>query len=526
MEESLGSKIRKNTRSSLITFGWGQLMNVTRMVVLFQYLAPEGYGLWVFAFSITTYFTIYNFGISNAFVKYTAEYNSHRDAEKLSGLISTGMAFALFFAGIVAVVLLMFTEQAVAFFNIDADRREEARFVVIGIGLTSAFNIAFNAYPAILMGIHKMYIVNNCRVAVLTFEVAVTYLFLYLGYGLSTVMLIYMTGVMLSNVITAYYAHRSLPELVIAPWKARWDCLRDMLSLGGKMQLLGIVALMVSTLDIMVFMKYGSEVMVGLYAIAQRVADRAQGIARQGFGTLAPASAELLARQDTEKASHVYETAQRFTALITAYVFAYLALCPDFVMRFIMDEQYDPVSVWVLRWVAVANAIHSLTGPGSSMLRGAGMPMRETIYQSLIFVVFIGVFYPLHQYWGNTSTEAMVSFRDEMLLTWPLALVFGSMVFIFMANRFFGSSLFTPFNSMVWIILASALLAGGVHEAWFALGLPEPTGRWEAFLACMVTGGIYSVLFAIAVWFLPGLRETDREQLRRFIPGGHRFLGG
>lgn len=524
MEESLGAKIRRNTRSALLTFFWGQLLNVTRMLVLFHYLAPEGYGLWVFAFSVTSYFTIYNFGISNAFVKYTAEYSAHRDHERLSGLISTGMAVAVAFAALVAAILLLFTDQAVDFFNISSERRDEARFVVTGIGLTSAFNIAFNAYPALLTGIQRLYVVNYCRVSVLTFEVGLTFYFLYLGHGLRTVMLVYMAGVILSGLTTAYFAHRALPELRIAPWRAEWGYFKEMLNLGSRMQLLGIVALVVSTLDIVVFMKFGSEALVGLYAIAQRVADRAQGVARQGFGALAPASAELLSRQDTAKAAHVYDTAQRFTALISAYIFGYISMNPDFVMRFVMDEQYDPISVWVLRWVAVANAIHALTGPGSSMLRGAGMPMREVIYQVLIFVLFIGSFYPLLVLYGDTSTIAEHSFRTELLLTWPLALSAGSLVFILMANRFFGVARLSPFNRMLPLMAASLGLAWAAHALWFAVGLPQPTGRWDGLVACLVTGGIYSVGFAAAVLFLPGLNQSDRSQLRKFIPGASRFF--
>lgn len=523
-EETLGTKIRRNTRAALITFGWGQFLIVVRMLVLFQYLSSEGYALWVFAFSIATYFTIYNFGIANAFVNYTAELNAQKNYDRLNGLISTGMIVALGFAATVALILLLFTDQAVRFFNIHENHVSEARFVVIGVGLTSALNIAFNAYPAILTGLHRLYVVNYCRVAVLTVEVGVTFALLTMGYGLRTVMVLYMLGVIASNVTTAVFAHRYLPELRIRFKLARWEYFKDMLNLGSRLQLLGIVALFVSTLDIVVFMKFGSEAMVGLYAISQRVAERAQGIARQGFGALAPASAELLAQDETGKAQHVYNTANRFTALISTFVFAYIGVHADFIMHFVMDEQYDPMSVWILRWLALANFVHSMTGPGSSMLRGAGAPMRETIYQIVIMLVFLGSFYVLHETWGNTSDAYQESFRQELLLTWPLALVVGSLIFIVMSNRFFRVSMFAPFEKMLPLLLAGVGLAWGIHYLWFALGLPSPVGRWDALLICFVTGSIYAMLFAVASWFLPGLTETDREQFIRFIPGARRFL--
>jgi hypothetical protein len=193
-------------------------------------------------------------------------------------------------------------------------------------------------------------------------------------------------------------------------------------------------------------------------------------------------------------------------------------------MHFVMDERYDTMSVWLLQWLAIANAVHSITGPGSSMLRGAGAPMRETIYQACIGILYLGSFYLLLQYWGNTSTDVENSFRAELFLTWPFALAAGSLLFTVLANQYFRTSWFSPHDSMLPLILASIALAWGVHTGWLALGLHEPHGRWDAFAVCVITGGIYSIGFAAAAWFLPGLTRSDREQLIRFIPGAGKLV--
>ena len=78
MAETTGEKIRRNTRANMIAWFWGQAINLIRMMVLFHFLTKEGYGLWIFAFAIMSYFSIYNFGIGNAFVKFTAEYHAKK----------------------------------------------------------------------------------------------------------------------------------------------------------------------------------------------------------------------------------------------------------------------------------------------------------------------------------------------------------------------------------------------------------------------------------------------------------------
>jgi hypothetical protein len=93
-----------------------------------------------------------------------------------------------------------------------------------------------------------------------------------------------------------------------------------------------------------------------------------------------------------------------------------------------------------------------------------------------------------------------------------------------MSNQFFRVPLIAPFERMLPLALAGVALSWGIHELWFALGLPSPVGRWEALLVCGITGSVYTALFAVASWVLPGLTETDREQLIRFLPGARRFL--
>ena len=144
--ETVGAKLRRNTRAAMITWVWGQMVTVVRLAVYYRFLGQEGYGLWFFAFAIMSYFVFYNFGISSAFIKYTAEYHAKKDYAHLSNLLSTGMAAAAVLGITIIALLYCFTDTIITFFDFETARSADAVFVVKGIGLATAFTIATGVY--------------------------------------------------------------------------------------------------------------------------------------------------------------------------------------------------------------------------------------------------------------------------------------------------------------------------------------------------------------------------------------------
>lgn len=518
MSGGIAHTLRRNARVSMITWFWTQGLNLIRMMVLIHFLSAEGYGLWIFSFSIMSYFVVYNFGIANAFVKYTAELNAKGEHARLSGLLSTGTAFGWLLGAGILVFFFRFTDAAVAFFNIPEDNAADARFVIFGVAVVSAFSMATSVYKAVLTGIQRLDLANYIFSAGITIEFFAMLAALRMGCGIQTVTVLYALNIIGSTLACAWFTRRLLPAVRINPLRVRRDAVRPLFELGGKMQLLGMLAVMVSSLDIVIFMKFGSQAFVGVYGAAQRLAQRAQGLALQGFGMLAPASADLLARGEHERLARVFGAAQRFTAAGSALIFGYMAAFPEILMLFVMDRQYDPAAAFALRALSFGLFFHTLTGPASSMLRGAGLPFREMFYHALTAALFLGLFLPM------AWVGAPGGLDPRLVAAWPLALGAASAAFVAIGNRFFRVPLLAPYHEMAMLLIATAVLGGGARLAWEFLPVAEPASRWPAFAAMIATGVPYTVLFAAAAWLLPGFTAADREQLIRFIPGGGRYL--
>ena len=522
MAENTGDKIRRNTRANMIAWFWGQAINLTRMMVLFHFLNKDGYGLWIFAFAIMSYFSIYNFGIANAFVKFTAQYHVKKDYTHLSHLLSTGMAMGTLIAGIILTVLLLWSEDMLHFFNIQQANLADTTFVLIGVGITTAFMMMFNVYGAVLTGLQRLDIKNYILVAVLTFEFIATIILLNLGFGIRAVTFTYATGLLFTTLLHFIFVKKIRPELRINPLNARLYCLKEMGILGSKMQILGVVALMVSTFDIVLFMKLYGEAFVGLYGLARRFVQRAQGVAHQGFGALAPASADLLSRDKHKDIARIYAASMRFTALGSVWIFAYMVFHATPVMRFVIDEKFEAFAAYSMSVFSVGCFFHTLTGPGTSMLRGAGMPLREILYQGFTVLLFIIALISFGAF-GMDGVMDRAQLNPKWVATWPIALAIGSLLFLLLSNRFFKISLLAPFNKVSLPLLCAPLCSWLVRYGWDTLQLPIGLTRWPALLEVGATGILYSMLYLPAVWFLPGLTKEDKKQIIRFIPGTQRF---
>jgi O-antigen/teichoic acid export membrane protein len=483
-------------------------MHITRTIMLIKFFTDVEMGLWGFAFAFMAYFVINNFGVANAFIKYTAECNAKKEYDRLTELLSTGMVFSLTLGALLVGVLVLFTDQISAFFNMVES--PDTRFVLWAIGLSTALNIGFSVYNGALAGVHRIDIRNWIRVGVLTVEILTMVILLNWGYGIRTVVTLYIVGVIVTIFLQRHYALKQLPGVKINPLHARKARLRDIVHLGGKMQLLGFVALFVSTIDTMVFTRYGGLAFVGLYEPTKRLAKRAQGAAQQGFGALAPASADLIARGEWKELGGIYLAAMRLTAVGCMWIFAFLVVNADWAIKFQFGDESNPFVTFVFAVLCIGYFIHALTGPGSSMMRGAGMPFREMFYQFLSIVFFLGLYSWVKQYDND----------NYVIASWPAARASASLIFVLMANRFFKVNFFTPFIQTLPLLVAIVLVAVILRWIQDSLGMPPVDSRWTALAYLFFSGIVYSGFCGLAAFFVPGLNKSDKDRIARFLPGG------
>jgi len=513
MERTTGQALRTNARSSLVVWGAQQGLKFLQVPIILAYLHKEGNLVIVLAFTVMQYFTLHNFGLTSAFVKYTAECHRKKDYDRLTGLLSTGVVVGGVLSAMVLVGAVLLAEPLVGRFNIDAEYRSQAQFAVICIGVVSFFSMVFGVYRAILTGLQRIDLVNNCRFVFSLLEFVLVIVFLKMGYGIRCVVTIYSVTMIAPFLVMAFFVKGRLPEVRVNPLLCRRNALREILSVGGRMQCLGFSSLLVSSLDTLVLTPYQGMTFTGAYAVARRLAERVQMLPLQGCGALIPASADLHSGEDQTKLRAVFAMAMRITAVVCAYLFAFLCVNGGYFLRGYVGDEYDPLMTRALQFLCIALFFHTLTGPGTAMLRGAAKPLLEMVYQGAAVLLFLGLF------WVTKTNDL----DEYIVLTFPAGLALASIGFLVLANRYFGLPLFCPLNSVVFPCAMAPFLAWVVQHLWLGLPIELAASRWTDLLAFGCMGVVYSVLFGLAAWFGPGLTRLDKEQLVKFVPHGPRI---
>ncbi|MCP4641580.1 MAG: hypothetical protein GY851_14145 [bacterium] len=509
---TVGEHLRRNTRSSMVCFILGQALKFLLVPIVVAQIG-EAYALVRVAFIFFGYLSIYEFGINTAYVKYTAECHAKRDYARLSRLLSTGTVLCMVVSVVTLAGVLAFLDDIARFFEDDPAYFGLTKFVLGYVAVIAMLNVTMGSFRAAMTGIQRIDVMNACRIGFQFFEFVMVIGLLWMGLGVRMVVVFYGITTVGPLLFIAFLVRKHLPDLRINPlWVSR-DALRPLFTLGGRMQLLGILALLVAGLDQLVLWRYEALALTTAYMLARGLVMRVQLVPMQGFGPLIPASADLVSRGETEKAGAVFASALRLTGVVTAYFFAFTAINADLIfVGYVGELEYATSGSRALMLLSVSAIIHTCTGPGSSMLRGAGKPLLESLFHVATLSIF-GVMFYIGQ---RTQDEQLI------VLAFPAAITVASALFVLATNRYFKAPLLCPFNSIWPQIVAGFGGAWGLRMLLRVLPVGEITSRWEMVIAVCAMGVVYTGLFAVAAWFLPGLTVTDKDQVLRFIPYGKR----
>jgi O-antigen/teichoic acid export membrane protein len=528
---SIGDHIRRNTRVMIFSWGMNQAIQLVRMPILIAYLATAGFGLWQLAFTVMSFMAIYSVGFDNAYIKYVGEYNAKGDHKGLSHLLSTGVAVAWILGAFIFAVVCLFADTIVDLMmnkNEDIVRLQEAWFVIIMVTGINWFKMVMGVHQALLTGLQRLDLVNYVFIVSGPIELVVMIAVVSNGFGVRGLAVVYAVFMALGLFVMLIINRRLTPAIRVNPFLAQRRFIWPLFSLGGRMQLLGLVAIIAVSVDPLSINKTLGLAIAGVYGVSRRLSQRAQSLAQQGFGALVPASADLHGREDYDHLKRIYTSAVRLSLIMGAFVYAFLAVNADFVsMAFLGEEnlEYMDLAVFALRAFCAARIFHTLTGPGSSMLRGAGKPFKEIAYQ----IIAIAIFACLFLYAWRSGNQPL------MIQSYPIAIGIGSFIFLVLANRYFKAPTFCPFDLTLLPAFITLGVAWGMRALWDAspvdlaaafigwlpIGLEDE--RWPSFVAIGLLGSVYTVIYTIVIFALPGLSAKEKDQLLRFIPYGQRI---
>ncbi|TKB07407.1 oligosaccharide flippase family protein [Desulforhopalus sp. IMCC35007] len=195
------SKLIANIFSNWTTFVFTVIAALVVSPILVHQLGNEKYGIWTLIVSVTGYFSVLDFGVSTAIIRFISKYDAegrHLDARKI---YSNAFIFFFYVSVAVAIFSLIFAYFFVDVFNVVSSSRSEVYIVFLVVGIGLAINILLSPFIGTLRALQEFYRLNVISIVVLLLKNSLIAVVLLNGFGLLALAIVILCSDLLRNLL-------------------------------------------------------------------------------------------------------------------------------------------------------------------------------------------------------------------------------------------------------------------------------------------------------------------------------------
>lgn len=160
--------------------------------ILVHSLGIEIYGVWTLIVSVTGYFTVLDFGVNTAIVRYISGKSAKKDYSGARSVYSTSIALFSFIGIAILVFSLIFGYFFNDIFRLQHIERYYIYTVFLLVSIDLASGLVFSVFLGSLVGLQEFRFINGTSIIFNIVKSVIIVLLLVRGYGLLTLALIQM----------------------------------------------------------------------------------------------------------------------------------------------------------------------------------------------------------------------------------------------------------------------------------------------------------------------------------------------
>ena len=367
------------------------LLNFAISIVLARTLAPEGYGIYAFAFSVVALLAVpVQMGLPTLVIREVARYEFARRWDHLRGILQRANQAVLFFSLLVGLTALMLGWWF--FENMEPTQRATLAWALLLLPL-----VAFNRLrEAALQGLRRV-VVGQFPDMVLVPLVFLGLLFAaYAAQGLTPplAMALYALSVAMAFLVGSFLLVRALPDGVrtVAPRYETRAWLRSVLPLS----MLGGLSVINAQTDIFMLGLLSTSENVGLYRIAFSGAALVLFTLTAVNAVLAPHVARLYKAGDTERLQKLVTRSVQITFVAALPVVLVFVVFGGALLEFVFGVDFRP-SWGALAILSMAQLVNVAVGSVHVILNMTGYEretMKGAFYAAVLNVVLNALLIP------------------------------------------------------------------------------------------------------------------------------------
>lgn len=314
-EKDLGRKIATNSLVSVLTAGTYMLSRLALTPFILSYISLEEFGLWGVCFTILGYALVNGPGIQGAFIKYSAEFASDGDHSKLNRLLSTGLLTMAMVCSVCFLLMVALLPILLDLFKVEPGLKDTAQFLILGTTAAFMLDALFSPFYAILSGLQEIAKLRLIWLAASIVELGLIVCLVLNSWGVSSLLLAYITRILIQTVAYVLFAYRRIPALQMHPKLFCRSLLGTLFSFGGRVQFISLLAMFMNTFDKLVATSFFGLGAAGLFEVGQKFPKTGQLVVSPVFAPLLPAASHYRGHWSQLEESTARARGQRYLRL-------------------------------------------------------------------------------------------------------------------------------------------------------------------------------------------------------------------
>jgi O-antigen/teichoic acid export membrane protein len=279
--------------------------------ILVEGLGNRCFGIWSLVESILAYLMLLDLGVAASVVRYVAKYQASADRANLNRVFNT--SFCIFAAaGALALALVGgFAYLGLGLFTIPADLRNEARWLLLLLGVNLALGLPLSVFPAILEGLGRYPARTAIRTLSLLVRSGLLLVVIQARGGLMELGVVLTAASLLEYLVQALVAWLYLPELRWSPTLADWATFRLIRGYSLNAFLIMIAGRISFQTDALVIGMFLLPEHITYFVIGARLVEYAKDSLRALTTVLTPAASTLEAQGELAALRHLLVNGSR-----------------------------------------------------------------------------------------------------------------------------------------------------------------------------------------------------------------------
>jgi O-antigen/teichoic acid export membrane protein len=369
----------RNAFSNLLGAMIPALVALGTVPLVVKGLGDANYGVYSLVTAIVGYFAVIDINVTAGSVKYIAEFNAHKDQQRIDETVFFGLAVYAGLGLLGGIGLYLGAHFFVtSVFSVPPQLAGEAvatlRLAALGFFL-GQLQSYLNSIPQSLM---RYDIASRIEMVFGTLVPLLTVAVLMLGYGLYEVILLRVLASLVNCVVLWRCIRRLLPAL---GWRKPGAAIRrELLGFSAYSFLSRFAGLSYAYADKLIIGALVGVTGLAYFTVASTLANRILSLTYRLSGVVFPAASALSARGELERLRVLYLKASRYVVFLNASVLVLVAVFAYQILYYWIDPQFARAGQVVLAVMALSQFIDSLTSLPSLVNDGMGHPRYSGMF--------------------------------------------------------------------------------------------------------------------------------------------------